>query len=360
MSLSAKLRHAPLRIASGAYILNSGLSKLSADDEAAKGMHGMATGTYPMLDKLQPKAFARGLGMGELAVGTVVLLPIVPPFVAGAALVGFSSALLNMYWNTPGLHREGDPRPTNQGVPMAKDVWLFGIGASLMIDSMLEPAHDRVVELEATVAQKRALRSRRARRKANKAAKRARTANADALRQARESAISLQGEAAERARKAAKLARERAEQASELAAARLSDMRAEYAPVAERARSARDAARQAVQDYGPVAADRARSARDAARDLASEYGPAAAEKARAAAAAARDAARGLADDYGPVVAEYGSAAAEKAKMARDATVEAGAKARKAGEKARKAGAKARKSSGKTGKSGLRARLPLVS
>jgi hypothetical protein len=61
MSLSAKLRRAPLRIVTGAFILNSGIGKLSADENTAKMLHGMATGTYPFLGKVQPKVFAKGL-----------------------------------------------------------------------------------------------------------------------------------------------------------------------------------------------------------------------------------------------------------------------------------------------------------
>ena len=52
MSLGVKLRHLPVRIATGAYILNSGLSKRDADEAAARGMHGMAVGTYPFLGKI--------------------------------------------------------------------------------------------------------------------------------------------------------------------------------------------------------------------------------------------------------------------------------------------------------------------
>src|SRR3954447_2061161 len=120
MSMSAKLRRAPLRIVTGAYIVNSGVSKLTADDDAAKTLHDTASGTYSFVGNMQPKMFARGLGVGEVAVGAAVLLPFVSPFVAGAALVGMSGALLNVYWNTPGMHREGSPLPTEQGMPFAK------------------------------------------------------------------------------------------------------------------------------------------------------------------------------------------------------------------------------------------------
>jgi len=318
MSLSAKLRRAPLRIVTGAYIVNSGVSKFGADDDTAKTLQTTASGTYPFLTNVQPMMLAKGIGIGEIAVGGALLLPIVPPVVAGAALVGFSGALLNMYWRTPGMHQEGSPRPTQQGMPYAKDVWLLGAGLGLIADATLEPAHDKVIELETAVSQKRTQMSRRARRKA---AKLAHKRNGEHLQHARDNAIEFQLEAAKRAKKAAKKARKRAEEASELTARRLAELRAEYGPIAaEKARAARDAARHAAAEYGPVAADKARSARDAARDAArhaaAEYGPVAADKARTAAEHARN----FADEYGTV-------AAEKAKSAAHAAQDAGGRAK---------------------------------
>jgi hypothetical protein len=52
-----------------------------------------------------------------------------------------------MWWRTPGMHEEGSIRPTQQGVTIAKDVWLLGIGSSLVIGSVVDPAHDKAVEL---------------------------------------------------------------------------------------------------------------------------------------------------------------------------------------------------------------------
>jgi uncharacterized membrane protein YphA (DoxX/SURF4 family) len=168
MSLSAKLRRAPLRLATGAYLLNSGVGKLNADDETAKSLHGMASGTYPVLGKLEPKVYARTLAVGEIAVGTTLLLPIVPPFIAGAALAGFSGALLNMYWHTPGMHYEGSLRPTAQGTAISKDVWMLGIGLALMTDAALESTREGVEEIEASIARRRAVRGRQARRLARR------------------------------------------------------------------------------------------------------------------------------------------------------------------------------------------------
>lgn len=265
MSLSAKLRRAPLRAVTGAYILNSGVGKFGADDETAKTLQGFSSTAYPFLGKMQPKAYAKALGVGEMAVGTVLLLPIVPPAVAGAVLVGFSGALLRVYWNTPGMHAEGNPRPTVAGSPLAKDVWMLGIGAGLIADAVLEPAHDKKIEIGATVSEKRAEKSRRAKRKAAKAAsksaaKAAKTSEHDFVKQAKEAAVALQTEAGKRARKAAKdtrkaaeKAQKRAEKAADAAGHRLADVRSEYGPVAaEKAKQAR----QTAQDLGAKARER--------------------------------------------------------------------------------------------------------
>jgi hypothetical protein len=137
MSLSAKLRRAPGRIATGAMILNSGLGKLKADEDTAKTLHAMASGAYPQLGKIQPKMFLKMLGTAEVALGTALLLPIVPAGLAGIALLGFSGGTLGMYWRTPALHPPGDPRPTPQGIVIAKDSWMLAIGVGLVIDAAL-------------------------------------------------------------------------------------------------------------------------------------------------------------------------------------------------------------------------------
>jgi hypothetical protein len=140
MSLAAKMRRAPLRLVTGAYILNSGVTKLGADDDTAKAVHGMAAGTFPGLGKLEPRTFLKVLGATEAALGGALLLPVVPAGLAGLGLVGFSGALLALYWRTPGMHGEGDPRPTHQGTALSKDVWMFGIGSSLVLDAVLSEA----------------------------------------------------------------------------------------------------------------------------------------------------------------------------------------------------------------------------
>ena len=47
----------PERLATGAYILHSGLEKWNGSPEQAIGIHGMASGAYPFLAKIKPATF---------------------------------------------------------------------------------------------------------------------------------------------------------------------------------------------------------------------------------------------------------------------------------------------------------------
>jgi hypothetical protein len=138
MGLPVKLRHLPQRVATGAFILNSGIGKLNADEETAAQLHGFAVGTYPFLARLKPRDFVRLLGGTEVALGSALLLPVVPSALAGAALAVFSGGLLGLYARTPGMRKEGTPLPTQQGIPIAKDVWMLGIGLGLVIDDLTD------------------------------------------------------------------------------------------------------------------------------------------------------------------------------------------------------------------------------
>ena len=133
-------RQLPARIAAGAFILNSGIGKLSADEATAKQVHGFAAGAYPFLGHLKPKDFVRALAISELALGAALLIPVVPDIVAGAGLTAFSGGLLGLYARTPGMRKEGSPFPTQDGIALAKDVWMTGIGVSLLVDGFTEAA----------------------------------------------------------------------------------------------------------------------------------------------------------------------------------------------------------------------------
>ena len=97
MRFSAKAHHLPQRVATGAFILNSGIGKLRADEEAAAQLRGFAAGAYPFVNKLKPTDFTRLLAVCEITLGAALLLPVVPAAVAGAGLAAFSGGLLGLY-----------------------------------------------------------------------------------------------------------------------------------------------------------------------------------------------------------------------------------------------------------------------
>lgn len=135
-----RLSHVPLRLATGAFILNSGLDKRGLDADSAAGLHGMASGAIPKVASMQPAQFGKALSTGEMALGAALLTPFVSPFKAGAALTAFSAATLQMYRKTPILTQSDGIRPTQAGTVIAKDVWLLGAGLALMLDGLTDGA----------------------------------------------------------------------------------------------------------------------------------------------------------------------------------------------------------------------------
>lgn len=129
--------HVPLRLATGAFILNSGLGKLKAGEEEQQKMHGWASSTYPFLKDLKPGEFSKLLAYGEIGLGAALLLPTVPSAVAGTALAAFGAGLTGLYLNTPGMTQDDGIRPTQEGTGPAKDVWLVGAGLTLAMQSFL-------------------------------------------------------------------------------------------------------------------------------------------------------------------------------------------------------------------------------
>lgn len=152
---SVDLAQVPQRLAAGAFILNSGLQKWSGDEQTAGGVHGMAAGTYPFLQNVDPPTFLKGLAAGEITVGAALLAPFVPGRVAGLALTGFSAGLLGLYLRTPGMH-DGNLRPTQQGLTVAKDIWLLGIGAGLVLGGSRRRAEQKAAAKAERKAEKRA------------------------------------------------------------------------------------------------------------------------------------------------------------------------------------------------------------
>jgi uncharacterized membrane protein YphA (DoxX/SURF4 family) len=152
MRLPITLSEIGPRLSAGAFILNSGLGKRGADEATATGLHGFASGTYPFLKNVPPQQFAKVLAYGEIAVGAALLTPFVPTAVAGAALTAFSGGLLGLYLNTPGMRKPGSLAPTQEGLTLAKDVWLLGIGVGLLTYGTVDRGPRRVRKAAKTLA----------------------------------------------------------------------------------------------------------------------------------------------------------------------------------------------------------------
>lgn len=137
--------HVPLRVATGAFILNSGISKLKADEGTAQFLHSAAAGTYPALfTNMPPQKFAKVLAYGEMAVGAALLAPMVSATVSGAALTGFGASLMGMYFKTPSMTQDDGIRPSQEGTAVAKDLWLVGAGLTLLSQGIAQRRRPRV------------------------------------------------------------------------------------------------------------------------------------------------------------------------------------------------------------------------
>jgi uncharacterized membrane protein YphA (DoxX/SURF4 family) len=129
-----RLRNLPTRLATGAYVLHSGLEKWHGDEKQAAGVHATAAAAFPILEDIPPERFLRLLAVGEIATGSLLLIPFVPNEIAGAALTAFSGALVTMYLRTPKFHKPGSVWPQPAGIGVSKDVWMLGVGLGLIAD----------------------------------------------------------------------------------------------------------------------------------------------------------------------------------------------------------------------------------
>ncbi|GAA4057790.1 MULTISPECIES: hypothetical protein [Actinomadura] len=136
--MKLKLRTVPSRLASGAYILHSGLELWNGDEEQATATHGMAAAAFPFLKGVPPRRFLRLLAAGQIATGAALLAPFVPNALAGTALTGFGGSLVAFYLRAPGLRKPGSVWPSQAGIGVSKDVWLLGIGLGLLADAASE------------------------------------------------------------------------------------------------------------------------------------------------------------------------------------------------------------------------------
>lgn len=129
-----RLSHLPLRLTTGAFILNSGWGKRDLDEDKAAGLQSMAARVYPPVSRIQPQKFGKLLSYVEMSLGAALLTPFVPSRLAGVGLGIFSGSLFTMYLRTPGMTLEDGIRPSQQGTVLAKDIWMLGIAAALILD----------------------------------------------------------------------------------------------------------------------------------------------------------------------------------------------------------------------------------
>ena len=142
--MATRLWHVPVRLATGAVILDQGLSKLGMDEEHAKWFHERAVLVYPQLKDMAPRDFVQLLSACEIALGSSLLgIGLVPPGVAGLGLTAFGGSLTRLYLTAPGIRREGSLGPTQQGIALVKDSWMLAIGAALVLDALFGPRRKR-------------------------------------------------------------------------------------------------------------------------------------------------------------------------------------------------------------------------
>jgi len=135
--MATKLWHVPVRLATGAIIVDQGLQKLGADEETARWLHGQATKAFPQFADMDPKDFLQLLSTCEITLGAALLgIGFVPSSLAGLGLSLFAGSLTRLYLKSPGTRREGSIAPSHQGIGLAKDSWMLAIGVALVLDGL--------------------------------------------------------------------------------------------------------------------------------------------------------------------------------------------------------------------------------
>jgi hypothetical protein len=134
-----RVTHIPLRLSTGAFILNAGWGKRHLDKDTAAGLQAMAARVIPPVNRIDAEKFGKMLSYAEMTLGAALLTPFLPSRLAGIALGIFSGSLFTMYLRTPGMTLEDGLRPSPQGTALAKDIWMLGIAAALVLDRKPKP-----------------------------------------------------------------------------------------------------------------------------------------------------------------------------------------------------------------------------
>jgi hypothetical protein len=134
-----RVTHIPLRLSTGAFILNAGWGKRHLDKGSAAGLQAMAARVIPPVNRIDAEKFGKMLSYAEMTLGAALLTPFLPSRLAGIGLGIFSGSLFTMYLRTPGMTLEDGLRPSPQGTALAKDIWMLGIAAALVLDRKPKP-----------------------------------------------------------------------------------------------------------------------------------------------------------------------------------------------------------------------------
>jgi hypothetical protein len=129
-----RLSHIPLRLTTGAFILNAGWGKRHLDKDSAARLQAMAARVIPPVNRIDAEKFGKILSYAEITLGAALLTPFLPSRLAGIGLGIFSGSLFTMYLKTPGMTLKDGIRPSPQGTALAKDIWMLGIAAALVLD----------------------------------------------------------------------------------------------------------------------------------------------------------------------------------------------------------------------------------
>ena len=78
-----RLTHIPLRLATGAFILNAGWGKRKLDKDSAAGLQAMAARVIPPVSRTDAEKFGKMLSYAEMTLGAALLTPLLPSRLAG-------------------------------------------------------------------------------------------------------------------------------------------------------------------------------------------------------------------------------------------------------------------------------------
>ena len=136
--MATKLWHVPVRLATGAIIVDQGLQKLSADEDTAKWLHGQAVQAFPQFADMEPKDFMQLLSAGEIALGAALLgIGFVPSGLAGVGLSHLRGlpdpALPHRPGHAAGGHRRPQPPGRRPGQGLLDAGHRPGPGAGLAV-----------------------------------------------------------------------------------------------------------------------------------------------------------------------------------------------------------------------------------